>query len=196
MGPAVCPVALMGKAGPLPSICRIRAVHHISVHFVGKEARQTEGSRPELGPLAPHTETQRSRVHHDGPHFLSPLPCEHLCLKNPFPVVSVSQGGLPGGRGDQFKALLLPFSSPQTRPLALLSPTSQRHPQPTTPSPIVICLGHRVLALVGWRAPRGQPQNWHAAGAWEMGKDTRWRTEAKNRPAGEYRQREEAVQRP
>lgn len=160
MGPTVYPVALMGKAGPLLSTCYMHAVCDFSVHFVVKEARQRAAGLS----LAPWLHTQRPR---DPTCTLTALTFVPITLgalgaslfKNPFSTVWFSQGGLRGGRGGQIKGQHSPSSSPQTKPLALLSPPSQGHPQPIAPSPVIVYLVQKVIVLVGWRAPQGQPKN-------------------------------------
>lgn len=66
-------------------------------------------------------EFQRSRVHHDSPHLLSPQPCEHLCLRTPFlRSRSVKEGSLEK-EGVNSKDSFYLLSPPQTRPFTPLS---------------------------------------------------------------------------
>lgn len=117
-GPIVCPLAVMGNQGLywVPTVY-MPCLTSQSILW----ARTPDKERPvgsELGPRALRTEIQRSRVHCDSLAFCPHSPVASL-LKNPFPVVWVSQGGLPGEGGGQCEGLLLPSSSPHTRPSTL-----------------------------------------------------------------------------
>lgn len=61
-GPIVCPLALMGKSGPLLGTYCIHAMPHFSVHFVGKDTRQREASR--AGAWPPHSAHRDPEVPH------------------------------------------------------------------------------------------------------------------------------------
>ena len=117
--------------------------------------RQGEQTKRAAGPVRGpglRAEAQRSCVHPDRLHFLSPRPCEPLCLRIPCSWSgSVKEGSLEEEGANSKDCFYLLPSPDQAFATAV---SNQRGcPQLAASSPIVMYLLHKMLALTGWGVP-------------------------------------------